>query len=87
MDYAPYGTSPEVIFQFGWSRDGSDEWEHLSLDGEKISTWTYNEEKPFHRDPNGGVNADCTLNNESLTEVQTVTCKGHSTPRPEFICR
>jgi len=75
VDYAPYGSSPGIVFMFGWDRETPEgsHWAHLAIDGTPIDTWTGNEEAAYFTAPHTGVNAQCSSTATSLVDA-TQTC-------------
>jgi hypothetical protein len=77
VDFAPYGTSPGMVFMFGWDRDtaAGSQWQHLAIDGIPVASWTGNEQVFFQVDPNAGINANCSSHAPSLVSG-TIVCDG-----------
>jgi hypothetical protein len=76
--YDPYGSNnPTTVFQIGWDRRSAagSTWEHLSIDGQNIDTWTFKETVDYSTGPSSGVNSNCAHAGSTLVGVDyTASC-------------
>jgi hypothetical protein len=76
VDFGPYGTQPDRLFQFAWdtlTAQGT-QWRHLQENGANIPFWTGRETLDYTQN-NRGINANCTATAASLVGA-TITCNG-----------